>query len=204
MVNFIHSNNGPLWTPKVESYRKKPERNAKPYAVAREQFRKVTNTRSTMEPLKVTRLKKKQQEHLLKLTALAERGEWEHLQMHTAHPDSGFDWWMFPIDRPSRGHGNEYQMSLKEIQVLKSDPLFMKNYRAGVVLVAKSWGWDLENRKEISNVVQKWTNYQVRLGKMLDSLRLFKQDDLRAALTDLIKQQGLTHTLEPWVQKLLF
>ena len=87
--------------------------------------------------------------------------------------------------------------------MLKSDPLFMKNYRAGVVLVAKSWGWDLENRKNITNEVQRWTDYQVRLGKMLDSLRLFQQDDLRSALTDLINQQGLVPTLEPWIQKLL-
>jgi hypothetical protein len=153
---------------------------------------------------KVDALKNKQQDHLAKLNRLARAGHWQHLQMHTDHPDSGFDWWMFLIDRASTGYGDQYRVSQRDIEALMNDPIFMKNYRNGVLLVTKSWGWDLEQRKDVTNRVQKWTNYQVRLGKMLDSLRLFKQDDLRIAITDFIDQKGISPTLEPWIQRLLF
>jgi hypothetical protein len=152
---------------------------------------------------KIDTLKNKQQDHLIKLNTLARAGQWQHLQMHTDHPDSGFDWWMFPIDRASTGYGDQYRVSQSDIETLTKDPIFMNNYRNGVLLVAKSWGWDLQGRKDVTNTVQKWTNYQVRLGKMLDSLRLFEQEDLRIAITDFIDQKGIGPTLEPWIQRLL-
>ncbi len=160
-------------------------------------------TQTFIRTQKADLIKNKQQDHLRKLNTLAELGQWAHLQMHTAHPDSGFDWWMFPIDRASAGFGDQYRVNQGDIEALKEDPVFMKNYREGVSLVAKSWGWDLIRHKDVTNNAQKWTNYQVRLGKMLDSLRLFKQDDLRTALTDFIDRKNIRPSLEPWVQQLL-
>jgi hypothetical protein len=144
-------------------------------------------------------LKEKQSDHLQKLKKLP----WKDLQTHTSHPDSGFDWWMFPIDRASQGYGDEYQVSQADIAALKADPEFMKSYREGVVLVAKSWGWDLETGYDVSNEEQYWTNYQVRLGKMLNSLTLFSQEDLHAALVECIDRAQLRSTLADWIQKYL-
>lgn len=137
-------------------------------------------------------LKQKLQSHLAKLTDLAERGQWQHLQTHTAHPDSGFDWWMFPIDRSSRGMGDLYNLSQADISFLKNDPEFMKSYREGVCLVAKSWGWDLLTRTDLTSYSQRWTGYQVRLYKMITSLELFNQTDLTDSLRYFMNMKGVT------------
>lgn len=139
----------------------------------------------------VEALKQKQYGHLLKLQKLANEGKWQHLQTHTFHPDSGFDWWMFPIDRSSRGQGNLYKLSLRDIENLKKDAEFMANYREGVCLVAKSWGWDLINGIDVTNESQKWTRYGVRLHKMITSLQLFKQTDLLETLQMFMLSKGI-------------
>jgi len=145
----------------------------------------------------------KQQQHLPKLRKLAAEGQWQHLQTHTDHPDSGFDWWMFPVDRGSKGQGDLYKVNRSDIATLKKDSQFMKNYREGVILVAKSWGWNLETLESENNPAQYWSGYQVRLGKMLHSLQLFGQEDLRNALISFIDQHEIRPTLEPWIQNLL-
>ncbi|MBM3191462.1 MAG: hypothetical protein FJZ63_02245, partial [Chlamydiae bacterium] len=85
----------------------------------------------------------KQEAHLKKLQSLAREGLWKHLQRHTEHADSGFDWWMFPVDLPSRMQGERYTVDRQAISLLQSNPTFMDNYRQGVLLIAESWGWDL-------------------------------------------------------------
>ena len=44
----------------------------------------------------IKRLKEKQKEQLIKFESWAEENNW--LAFHDAH----YDWWMFPIDQPSR------------------------------------------------------------------------------------------------------
>src|SRR5579883_1015915 len=73
-------------------------------------------------------LKRTQKEHLEKLEAYARKGDWAPLQKHTSNPYSGFDWWMFPISRPSEGQGNKYCVNTRYIQALQNDSEFMKNY----------------------------------------------------------------------------
>ena len=148
-------------------------------------------------------LKNKQKNHLAKLQALANRGEWQALQEHTNHPDSSFDWWMFPINRESASFGRQYQLTNEDVEALKRDPAFIQNYRKGVILVAKSWGWDLENRRDLTNNKQHWTNYQVRLGKMVHSLKLFGQNDLLGNLVHFIEQKDLCPGLDKWIQRML-
>ncbi len=148
-------------------------------------------------------LKAKIKEHLAKLEVLASRGEWEHLCEHTAHPDRGIDWWMFPSKRLSRGQGALYQVSESDIEALNKDAAFMASYRRGVCLVALSWGWDLEQRQDVEGGNQRWKGYGVRLGKMAHSLILFGQDDLLEALRWFVKKNKVLSTLEPWVQNYL-
>ncbi len=154
---------------------------------------------------RLVHIKEKQADHLGKLEAMVAKGKyfWKHLQAHTVHENSGFDWWMFPVDRPSASHGPKYVVNLEEIERLKLDPEFMANYRKGVVLVAKSWGWDLEKNVDVTNEFQFWAGYDVRLGKMLQSLKLFGQDDLRTNLVGFIDKHELRKGLESWIHPYL-
>ena len=138
-------------------------------------------------------------DHLSRLKKLAEQGNWEHLRQHTSHRDSGFDWWMFPSDRDSRGQGSRYKLSQANVKELRKDRNFMENYREGVCLVALSWGWDLKNNCHVKNPhpAQKWSGYGIRLGKMLYSLRLFGEDDLRRALSQFVCKVGPQSSLIP-------
>jgi hypothetical protein len=138
-----------------------------------------------------SRLKKKLIDHLAKLESLAQKGQWEHLQTHTSHPDSAFDWWMFPSDQASRGQGKRYTVNSSDILRLTSDPEFMHAYRKGVCLVAKSWGWDLEHKRNVTTNTQCWTGYTIRLEKMLYSLRLFGQNDLRKTLSQFVTERNI-------------
>jgi hypothetical protein len=148
-------------------------------------------------------LKSKLQDHLAKLQTLASNGEWEHLREHTTHPDSGFDWWMFPTDRASAGQGDKYKLSLPDILALKADPAFMANYRKGVQLVLLSWGWDASSDRSVENAHQRWTNYQVRLGKMINSLSLFGEKELLLSVKKFCDEKRITPTLELWIRRYL-
>lgn len=156
----------------------------------------------TAKPTKfagVEALKLKQAEHLKKLEGLASKGLWEHLQKETLHPDSGFDWFMFPIDRSSKGQGLLYTVDNEAIAKLLKDEKFVNNYRQGVALIAKSWGWDLTNRVDHTNAACRWVGYDVRLGKMLHSLQLFKQKDLHENLVYFVDKHKLRPSLESWI-----
>lgn len=85
---------------------------------------------------------------------------------------------MFPINQPSNGQGEKYNLPLEAIERLKGDPAFMKNYREGVLLVAQSWGWDLETGNPIQNDLLRWRGYNIRLQKMKTSLDLFDEQRL--------------------------
>lgn len=93
-----------------------------------------------------------------------------------SHQHSHYDWWVFPIDRPSQGQGTKYQMSKADIAALKQDVAFMRNYRRAVQLVVESWGWDLAHSVPCDHGA--WTGYGVRLGKMGQSLQLFGEEEL--------------------------
>jgi hypothetical protein len=140
----------------------------------------------------IKELKKKQAEHLVKLQKLASEDAWEHLREHTLHPDSGFDWWMFPINRSSASYGDKYKLEQKDIIALKADPEFMDHYREGVKLVLLSWGWDASSDCLVENDKQRWTHYQIRLNKMLLSLSLFDEKELLVSAKKFSNVKGIT------------
>ena len=144
-----------------------------------------------------------QKEHLDKLKTLAAKGGWEHLREHTSHVDSGFDWWMFPIKRNSAGYGKRFTVDDPGILLLKQNPSFMKSYREGVLLVARSWGWDLATGKSVKTDKQQWVGYNVRLGKMLDSLTLFGETELKDSLIQFLRQEKIIPTLDKWIKDLI-
>lgn len=113
-------------------------------------------------------LKLKQSEQLALFEIWAENHDW--LSFHTAH----YDWWMFPIDQPSR-LGFAFTIYRDEVEILKGDAEFVKNYLRGVKLLLLSWGWDLEKMEVITNAEkdQNWHNWPIRLYKCAQSLALF-------------------------------
>ncbi|MBS0648641.1 MAG: hypothetical protein JSS10_05390 [Verrucomicrobia bacterium] len=145
-------------------------------------------------------LKQKQKECLAQLETLAQAGDWDNLRYHR---DFGFDWWMFPIHRPS-SKGFKYSVTLDDVAELKKDAEFMQNYRKGVVLVAKSWGWDLEKRQDISDDKQNWSGYEIRLWKMHNSLKIFDQQDLYENLNYFMSSQKIQTSWAWTIKRILF
>lgn len=119
---------------------------------------------------KILEIKKLHTEYLAKFEKRAQSGKWREIR------EDHFDWWMFPIMRPSRGHGERFALSKEEIDFLKRDSAFMDEYRRGVKLVIESWGWDLEKGGWARP--SEWDNWTVRFVKIAESLNLFGEDDL--------------------------
>lgn len=133
---------------------------------------------SLLKTDKVALIKEQHKKTLEQFEILAKDNKWDELRnLH-------FDWWMFPVDKDSNGHGSTYKVGLKEIESLKKDAAFMVDYERGVALVLKAWGWDFRKDTTIfwlhSN--QCWDGYGVRLAKMSDSLKLFSKEELHRKL----------------------
>lgn len=112
--------------------------------------------------------------------AWAAAGEWR--RFHQEH----YDWWAFPIDRPS-SQGTRWVVNASEAAELRRDPVFWTQYRRGLKLVAASFGWDLAAAAPIAapQPGQAWHDWPVRLHKMARSARLFGADREFASLRTL-------------------
>eukprot|EP00771_Trimastix_marina_P000881 gnl/Trimastix_PCT/1915.p1 GENE.gnl/Trimastix_PCT/1915~~gnl/Trimastix_PCT/1915.p1 ORF type:complete len:220 (+),score=24.04 gnl/Trimastix_PCT/1915:83-742(+) len=98
---------------------------------------------------------------------------WSHF--HSNH----YDWWTYPISLRS-SFGLKYSVFQEEVDELKTDPLYMQQYRECVQLGCLAWGWDLANDRPVAapGSQQHYTGWDVRLRKMGLSLSLFGQEDL--------------------------
>ncbi len=119
------------------------------------------------------KLKLKQQETLENLLKLASVRDWK--QIHYTH----FDWWMFPIDEPSTSYDLAYTVFENDVLELASDSQYMRRYREGADLLARSWGWDLQESTPIVNADpdQCWQQWPIRLWKATRSLQLFGEEE---------------------------
>lgn len=110
----------------------------------------------------------KQSEQLDKFEFWAEHHDWE--AFHTAH----YDWWMFPIDQPSR-LGFAFTVYKEEVETMKANSEFMQKYLRGAELLLLSWGWNLKESHavECPEKNQSWHNWPIRLYKCAQSLKLF-------------------------------
>ena len=136
--------------------------------------------------------------NLKKFMAWAKTGAWGQF----AHRYHHYDWWMFPIDRHSAGQGWKYTVYQQDIEALKADAAWLRDYRLGAILLMQSWGWDVAQQKPYANLApgQQWRHWDVRLGKLGHSLILFEQWDLYASLqayVDQLTRSGIK--LEAWV-----
>lgn len=125
---------------------------------------------------------------LQKFRQWAATDSWAHFGPAHSH----YDWWMFPIH--ARASKPEFAVGTGEVSELQADAAFMNNYREGVHLMLRSWGWDLETGSWCHNrhPQQGWRNWSVRLGKVALSLATFQEmllfnkvrDFLRALLDE--------------------
>ncbi len=106
--------------------------------------------------------------------------DWE--RFHTEH----YDWWAFPIDRPS-SHGTRWVVDAGVAAELRGDQGFWRRYLRGLELVAASFGWDLSGGAPIEDPQpgQSWHDWPVRLHKMARSARLFGAEREFASLREL-------------------
>lgn len=105
--------------------------------------------------------------------------EWSRI--HMAH----YDWWMFPIDQPSR-HGMAFTVNAADVGELRAAPGFRADYLEGVRILLQAWGWDLDRRELIADpdADQRWQGWPIRLEKCGRSLRLFAEDASYASVRE--------------------
>jgi hypothetical protein len=135
----------------------------------------------------IERLKATHSAQIEKFEEWAARGGWE--LFHSSH----YDWWVFPIHKPS-SYGLAWTVYEGDAVELKQDAQFVRKYIRGVELVSASWGWDLVGKKYIPLPApgQKWQHWPVRLFKAAQSVKLFGFgdlfDSLRMYAEDLMRQ----------------
>jgi len=115
----------------------------------------------------------KHREQIEKFELWASRGAW--MDFHYSH----YDWWTFPIDKPSN-YGFRYVVYEGEIAQLKADDGFMTRFRRGVELLSTSWGWDVHAQKPMPEPTsaQTWQQWPIRLQKAAHSSHLFGEQAL--------------------------
>ncbi|WP_243347296.1 hypothetical protein [Parabacteroides sp. FAFU027] len=116
----------------------------------------------------IPKLKRKHHQQIVEFEHWARAEDWQ--KFHISH----YDWWAFPIDKPSR-LGFAYTVFEDEINELKQDPVFMQELVLGAELLLRSWGWDLKRSSHIDHPLpdQDWQNWPIRLHKCASSLLLF-------------------------------
>ena len=122
-------------------------------------------------PLNTAELLKRQLEKLEEFRAATVRSNWD--QIHGSH----FDWWQFPCD-----FGSQREFNLKseaDISTLRSNSVWLSNYRESIRLVSRAFGWDIDRTTIIADGTGgSWQpNKDIRLAKMLRSLWLFGEED---------------------------
>ena len=135
----------------------------------------------------IEKLKARHQEQLADFEKWASQNRWN--RFHEAH----YDWWVFPVNRGS-SYGLAWTVYAYEVEELKKDVDYIRDYLRGVELVAASWGWDLKAQAYLSAPLpgQKWHDWPIRLYKAGQSTQLFGFEDefssLKAYALNLIKQ----------------
>ena len=114
-------------------------------------------------------VKTQQRKQLDRFERWAAKEDWG--RFHGSH----YDWWMFPIDRDSGGQGAKWTVYAGDVEELKRDPDFVRDYLRGVELLMAAWGWDLSVVAPLPHPSpdQRWQRHPVRLFKAARSLRLF-------------------------------
>jgi hypothetical protein len=115
--------------------------------------------------------------------------------IHQGH----FDWYMFPIED---GSMSCFNVQADDVARLQADAAWIERYREGVGLVLRAWGWDVATSAPVQPLEKgmRWTNWDVRLAKIIRSLWLFEQKPLlesAQAFARHVKCCAVTRTCAP-------
>jgi hypothetical protein len=126
--------------------------------------------RATLEEMKDVQL-----EQLQQFRDLAAAGQWE--QIHRQH----FDWYMWPVEDGSQ---SQYNVLAEDVAELLADDDWVDRYHESLALVSAAWGWDVVGARPVEPLQpgQGWTDWDIRLAKMIRSLWLFGQAKERESL----------------------
>ena len=117
-------------------------------------------------------MKRQQEQTLDEFRAFAKSERWG--MIHQGH----FDWWMFPIDDGSR---SEFNVGGDlDILELRGDGEWHEGYKEAVTLVLAAWGWNVDELClfDPPRMGMGWTDWDVRLSKIIRSLWLFEEEAL--------------------------
>ena len=120
---------------------------------------------------------------------LAEFRQWSAARDWQRFHLSHYDWWMFPVDEPSR-YGFAWVVFAGDVAELRKDPEYLRFYLEGVQLQSASWGWDLARQMPIATPEpgQGWQQWPIRLYKCARSVTLFGFPELFESLRGLARQ----------------
>lgn len=93
-----------------------------------------------------------------------------------AFHDNHYDWWAFPIDKPS-SYAFACTLYSDEIEQMHKDEAFIQRHALGAKLLLLSWGWDVFAGAVVSDPApgQAWAKWPIRLSKCARSMWLFGQ-----------------------------
>ena len=128
----------------------------------------------------LSKLKLKHKSQLDKFEQWNKKGEYKKFG-----PCNHFDWWAFPINSDS-GKGYMYTVFQDEVNELLNDVEFVKNYKRGVELMVRSYGYDIINKLYLNEKNMGYRNYDIRLRKIGQSLLVFQQVDYFKSLNEFV------------------
>ncbi|MFZ0566188.1 MAG: hypothetical protein WAM28_08400 [Chlamydiales bacterium] len=130
-------------------------------------------------------------EQIIQFRDWSQRGRWDWIRI--AH----FDWWMFPINRAATTNTRGPCIASPEVmQALKADARFMEEYREGIELVCRAYGYDANTGQRVVDFPSSL--YIVRFGKMLSSLKWFGERELHRNVAAIVSSNSIR--LEDWVR----
>lgn len=140
------------------------------------------------------RLSKLQRNQIDQFNVWADNENWSEFA------NSHYDWWTFPIDKPSVMYDGIYTIkSEDELNNLKNDEEFILRIKEASKFVLQSWGWNID---ENQLVVDRWKSYKnpTRLYKIGRCLKLFELNNYFKSLkkfAETIEAQGV---LKLWIE----
>ena len=109
-----------------------------------------------------------------------------------------FDWYTFPIDKPSLSYSNKYCIRTKLLlDQLSDEERFLSNVKKATELVLMAWGWSMKENQQLVNIWEKNKN-PTRLYKIGRCLKMFEMNDYYESLQLFAKTVKANGVLSLW------
>ena len=149
-------------------------------------FKAITANQSTFEGIVL------QENQISEFTVWLENKAWEKFFLNH------YDWYTFPIDKPSLSCSSKYCVRTKLLlDHLRGEHRFLSNIKKATELVLFAWGWSIRDNQLLVN---RWENNKnpTRLYKIGRCLKLFDLHDHYDSLIIFAKTVNATGVLSMW------